>query len=47
MVVGYFHVICIAVFPAKADPPLVIGGYGVLPGPVSLQGMEPIVGWNF
>jgi hypothetical protein len=24
MIVGYFHVKCIAVFPVKANPPLVI-----------------------
>ena len=47
MAIGYFHVIRVAVLPAKADPPLIIDGYGVLPGPVALQSMKPIAGWDF
>ncbi len=36
MIVGDFHVICVAVFPAKAYPPLVIDGYGMLASTISL-----------
>jgi hypothetical protein len=42
MVVCYFNVIGVSVFPAKADPPLIIGPDTVLPLPISLQGFEPV-----
>ncbi len=47
MVVGYFHVKSVAVFPAKADSPLVVNGYGMLTGTIPFQGMEAVTGRNF
>ena len=46
MIVGYFHIKCVAVFPMKTYPPLVINGYGIQAGTISLQSMQAIAGWN-
>ena len=46
MTVGYFHVKCVVVFPAKAYSPLVIDGYGMLAGTIPLQDMKAVAGRN-
>jgi hypothetical protein len=46
MIVGYFHVKCIAVFPEKAYPPLVIDGNGMQAGTISRQCMKAVDGRN-
>jgi hypothetical protein len=46
MVIGYFHVEYISVGPAKADTPLIVDRYRILPGSIPLQGMKAITGWN-
>jgi hypothetical protein len=42
MVVCYFNVIGVSVFPTKADPPLIVDPDTVLPFAVSLQGFQPV-----
>lgn len=42
-----FYIKCMTVFPQKADAPLIVDGYRVLFGPVTLQGMELIAGGDF
>jgi hypothetical protein len=42
MVIGYFHIVSIAVNKTKADPPLAIYGDRILPRAISAQGMESI-----
>jgi hypothetical protein len=42
VVVRYLNVIRIAIFEAKADPPLLVDVDGVLALSISQQGMEPI-----
>jgi len=44
VVVRYLNVIRIAIFEAKADPPLLVDVDGVLALSISQQGMEPIAG---
>jgi hypothetical protein len=44
MVVCYFNVIDISVFPAKTDPPLIVDPDTVLSFTVSLQGFQPVSG---
>ena len=46
MVVCYFNVIGVSVFPAKADSPLIVDPYAVLPLAIALQGFEPVARWD-
>jgi hypothetical protein len=46
MVVGHLDLICIAIFKAKADSPLLIDVDRVLTVSISQQGMEPIAERN-
>jgi len=42
VVVGHLDFIGVAIFEAKADPPLVVDVDGVLALPISAQGMQPV-----
>jgi hypothetical protein len=42
MVVDYFNIIGVPVFPAKTDPPLIIDPYTILPLAIALQGLKPV-----
>jgi hypothetical protein len=44
MIIDDFNVLCAAITPFKADPPLHIDTYGILSLSVALQGMKPIPG---
>jgi hypothetical protein len=44
MVIGNPDVVGVWLFPSKADTPLLIDADTVLPGPIALQGFEPIAG---
>jgi hypothetical protein len=44
MVIGNPDLIGVWLFPSKAEMPLVIDADTVLPGPIALQGLEPIAG---
>jgi len=46
MVVNDLHVIGIAIFPAKADAPLIIDANTVLPGAIPVKLLQPIAGWG-
>jgi hypothetical protein len=46
MIVGYLDVKCLAVFPAKTYPPLIINGYGIKAGTISLQCMKAVAWRN-
>jgi hypothetical protein len=46
MIISYFYLECISVGPAKADTPLIVDRYCILPGSIPLQGMKVIAGWN-
>jgi len=46
MVVCYFHVIGVSVFPVKADSPLTVDPDAVLPPAISLQSLEPVTRWD-
>jgi hypothetical protein len=46
MVVCYFNVIGISVFPMKADSPLIVDPDTMLPFAVALQGFEPVAWRN-
>lgn len=39
MVIGYFHIGCAGLRPAKADAPLIVDAYAVLPGSISSQSL--------
>jgi hypothetical protein len=47
MVVGYFNIIGVSVFPSKADPPLIVDPDTVLTLAVALQGLEPVTRRDF
>ena len=47
MVIGYFHIKGVTIFPNKANTPLVVDGNGMLTGPVTSQVMQAVAGWNF
>lgn len=47
MIIGYFHIIGVAIFPNKANAPLVVDGNGMLAGAVASQKMQAVAGWNF
>jgi hypothetical protein len=42
MIVGYFNVIGIPVFPVKADSPLIVDPNTVLPLAIALEGLKSI-----
>jgi hypothetical protein len=42
MIVGYFNVIGIPVFPVKADSPLIVDPHAVLPLAIALEDLKPI-----
>jgi hypothetical protein len=42
MVVGYFNVIGVSVFPAKADSPLIVNPYTMLTLAIALQSLETV-----
>jgi hypothetical protein len=44
MVVRYFNAISVSIFPAKADPPLIVDPDTMLPLSIALQGFEPVAG---
>jgi len=46
VIVDNLDIKCVAVRPAKANPPLVVDAYAVLPFPVAFQRFEPIPGRN-
>jgi hypothetical protein len=46
VVIHYLYVIGISAFPNKADPPLIIYSYAMLPGSFSLQLLKPIGWWD-
>jgi hypothetical protein len=46
MIVNQFHVVCIACFPAEADPVLAVHANAMLPGPISLQSLQAIAWRN-
>ena len=46
MIVNYFNVQRIAVFPAKADSPLIVDPYTVLSLAVAFQGFKTVSGRN-
>jgi len=49
MIVNYFNVQRIAVFPAKADSPLIVDPYTVLSLAVAFQGFKTVLGlqWDY
>jgi len=42
MVVCYFNVISVPIFPAKADSPLIVDPDAVLSLAIALQGLDPV-----
>ncbi len=46
MVVCYFNVICVSVFPAKADSPLIVNPYTILPLSPALQSLKTVTWGN-
>jgi hypothetical protein len=46
MVVGYFNVTGVSVFPEKTYPPLIVNPDAVLPLTIALQGLKPIARRN-
>ena len=46
MIVCYFNVKCVTVFPVKADPPLIVDPYTILPLAIALQDFEPVARRN-
>ena len=42
MVVGYFNVIGVSAFPAKADSPLIVNPYTILTPAIAFQGLETV-----
>jgi len=46
MIVNYFNVQRIAIFPAKADSPLIVDPYTVLPLAAAFQGFKTVSGRN-
>ena len=42
MVIGNPDIVGVWLFPSKADTPLLMDAATVLPGPIALQGLEPI-----
>lgn len=46
MVVCYFNVIGISVFPVKADAPLIVDPDAMLPFAIALQGLQPVAWWD-
>jgi hypothetical protein len=44
MVIGNPDLVRVWLFPSKADTPLLIDADIVLPGPIALQGLQPIAG---
>jgi hypothetical protein len=47
MVVHNFDAASISAAPQKADTPLVVDPYAVLPAPVAAERLQPIRGWGF
>ena len=47
MIVGDFHIQGVAVFPVKANPPLIVDPDAVLALPIPGQLFQPIPRWNF
>jgi hypothetical protein len=45
VIVNYFNIMGISIFPYEADAPLVIYPDTVLPGPITLEFLKPI-GWG-
>jgi hypothetical protein len=46
MIVCYFNIKCVAIFPTEADSPLIIDPDAVLPPAISFEGLYPITGRN-
>jgi len=46
VIVHDFDLVGIAIFPYKADAPLVVDANAVLPCPVVLQGLKPVARWE-
>jgi hypothetical protein len=46
MVVCYFNVEGVSVFPEKADSPLIVDPDTVLPPAIAFQSLEPVARWD-
>jgi hypothetical protein len=46
MIVGYFDIIGVIIFPYKTDSPLVINSYAILPGSISTQLLQSVRWWE-
>jgi hypothetical protein len=46
MIICYFNIKCVAIFPMEADSPLIIDPDAVLPPANSFEGLYPITGRN-
>ena len=47
MVICYLHIECVAIFPDKANTPLVVDGNGMLAGTIASQQMQAVAGRHF
>jgi hypothetical protein len=47
MVVHNFNAVSVSAAPHKADTPLVVDPYAVLPVPVTAERLQPVRGWGF
>jgi hypothetical protein len=46
MIIYNFDIICVALAPTKADPPLIIDPNTMLSSPVSFQGLQTVSRWD-
>jgi hypothetical protein len=46
MIVGQFHIMCVAVFPAEADSVLIVHTDAELSSPIASQRFEVVAGRN-
>lgn len=46
VIVRYLDSVSVSVFPRKADTPLVIDSYAILPFPISFQFLQVVRRWN-
>jgi hypothetical protein len=47
MVIGYFDVVGVAIREPETDAPLIVDRYGMLAGPIILQGVQTVTGRYF
>jgi hypothetical protein len=47
MVVHNFNAVSVSAAPHKADTPLVVDPYAMLPVPVTAERLQPVRGWGF